>query len=151
MKMISKPFAGFLSAITGALLVTLVFHLTLTLWGKDNAPNISYSSTPINRDANSGNSFAPVIKKAAPSVVNIFSTRIVQDQRARNPFLNDPLFRQFFGDQMPDDQPRLRKEQSLGSGVIISPITLLASATCAEPFGMAKQFQSRIAWLKVKA
>ena len=39
-----------------------------------------------------------------------------------NPFQNDPFFRQFFGDQMPqDNRERTRKEQSLGSGVIVSP------------------------------
>jgi serine protease Do len=121
MKMISKSFAGFLSAIAGALLVTLVFHLTL--WGKETPPDISVSATPINRDAKLGTSFAPVIKKAAPSVVNIYTSRTVRDQRTQNPWLDDPMFRQFFGNQMPqsDDQPRTRKEQSLGSGVIISP------------------------------
>jgi serine protease Do len=121
MKMISKSFAGFLSAIAGALLVTAVFHLTR--WGKDSPPSISVSATPINRDAKLDTSFAPVIKKAAPSVVNIYSSRIVRNQRMRNPLLDDPVFRQFFGNQMPqpDDQPRTRKENSLGSGVIISP------------------------------
>ena len=40
----------------------------------------------------------------------------------RNPLLNDPFFRQFFGDQFPnDDRERTRREQSLGSGVIVSP------------------------------
>src|SRR5260221_13885419 len=115
MKMISKSFAGFLSAIAGALLVTAVFHLT-----KGSPPSISVSATPINRDAKLDTSFAPVIKKAAPSVVNIYSSRIVRNQRMRNPLLDDPVFRQFFGNQMPqpDDQPRTRKESSLGSGVI---------------------------------
>jgi serine protease Do len=40
----------------------------------------------------------------------------------RNPFSDDPIFRQFFGDQFPNGgRERTRKEQSLGSGVIISP------------------------------
>jgi serine protease Do len=120
MQMISKPFARFVSAAVGALLVVAVFHLTL--WGKDSAPNISVSTTPVNRDNKLVTSFAPIVKKAAPSVVNIYSTRTVREQPMRNPFRNNPLFRQFFGDQLPDnDQPRLRKEEGLGSGVIISP------------------------------
>ena len=39
----------------------------------------------------------------------------------RNPFGNDPFFRQFFGDQFGQAQPRPEREQSLGSGVILTP------------------------------
>ena len=118
--MIPRPFAGFLSAVAGSLLVVGVFQLTM--WGKDAPPNIKTSSTPIVRDVKLGTSFAPVVKKAAPSVVNIYSTRIIQERPMRNPFRDNPMFRQFFGDQFPGDgQPRSRKEQGLGSGVIISP------------------------------
>ena len=79
-------------------------------------------TTPVNRDAKLGTSFAPVVKKAAPSVVNIYSTHIVHVRPMRNPFFDDPFFRQFFGDQIPDDdRERTRREQSLGSGVIVSP------------------------------
>jgi serine protease Do len=120
MKFIFKPFAGFLSAVAGALLVVGVFHLTL--WGKDSAPNISVSTTPVNRDPKLGTSYAPIVKKAAPSVVTIYSTRTIREQPMQNPFRNNPMLRQFFGDQFPqDDQPRSRKEEGLGSGVIISP------------------------------
>ena len=46
-----------------------------------------------------------------------------------NPFFNDPMFRQFFGDQMPQqNQERTRKEQSLGSGVIVSPDGFILTA-----------------------
>ena len=41
-------------------------------------------------------SFAPLVKKAAPAVVNIYTKRVVQSRQS--PFLNDPFFRQFFGD-----------------------------------------------------
>jgi serine protease Do len=125
MQMFSKPFARIVSAAVGALLVVTVFDLTLR--GKDSAPNISVSTTPINRDPKLGTSYAPVVKKAAPSVVNIYSTRTVREQPRRNPFRNiPPMLQQFFGDQFrdqfPEDaQPRLRREEGLGSGVIISP------------------------------
>jgi serine protease Do len=120
MKKIFTPLAGFMSAIVGVSLVTAVFHFTL--WGKDAPPNITVSTTPVDRDAKLGTSFAPIVKKAAPSVVNIYSTRTVKVQPMMSPFQNDPFFRQFFGDQFPqDNQPSTRKEQSLGSGVIISP------------------------------
>jgi Do/DeqQ family serine protease len=59
-------------------------------------------------------SFAPAVNKAIPSIVNISSSRVVKPQQ-RFPFLNDPLFQQFFG-----GVPREQRERSLGSGVIVS-------------------------------
>jgi serine protease DegQ len=57
-------------------------------------------------------SLAPMLERVTPAVVNINSkTRV----RVRNPLLDDPFFRQFFGMQ---NAPRERIEQSLGSGVI---------------------------------
>ncbi|MGD1087708.1 MAG: DegQ family serine endoprotease [Verrucomicrobiota bacterium] len=120
MKHIVKPTFGFFSALVGALIAVAALHLSS--WGKDTAPNITVETTPVNRDAKLGNSFAPVVKKVAPSVVNIYSTHIVHIRPMRNPLYNDPFFRQFFGDQFQNDErERTRKEQSLGSGVIISP------------------------------
>ena len=58
-------------------------------------------------------SLAPMLEKVTPAVVNISSkTRV----RVRNPFFDDPVFRQFFGLQ---GTPREQVEQSLGSGVIV--------------------------------
>ncbi len=57
------------------------------------------------------------MKKAAPSVVNIYTKRVVQSRRS--PFFNDPFFRQFFGDAFNFGAPRKRVENSLGSGVIV--------------------------------
>ena len=61
-------------------------------------------------------SFAPVIKKAAPAVVNIGVKGTVA--APRNPFFDDPGFRRFFG-LPPDSQPREREFRSAGSGVIV--------------------------------
>ncbi len=63
-------------------------------------------------------SFAPVVKKVAPAVVNVYSKRVVQQ---RSPFFDDPVFRRFFGDQSPLGRPRQRVQQSLGSGVVLDP------------------------------
>jgi Do/DeqQ family serine protease len=64
-------------------------------------------------------SYADVIKTAMPSVVNISSIHVVQTYEY-SPFLADPLFRQFFGDQLGGYAvPRRRLESSLGSGVIV--------------------------------
>jgi len=57
--------------------------------------------------------FAPVVKRVAPAVVNVYSKSIVQAQV--NPFFNDPLFSQLFG----SPEMRQRVQQSLGSGVIV--------------------------------
>lgn len=79
-------------------------------------------------------SFAPVVKKSAPAVVNISSTKVIKagsnmpsgrnrrgQQQPQNPMLDDPFFRQFFGDGPFNTVPRDRRESGLGSGVIVSP------------------------------
>ncbi len=66
-------------------------------------------------------SFAPVVKKAAPAVVNVFSRRVVRTADGPAALFNDPLFRRFFGDRFPSGMPRQRVENSLGSGVILDP------------------------------
>ena len=61
-------------------------------------------------------SFAPVIKRASPAVVNIAVRGTVA--APRNPFFDDPGFRRFFGFP-PDAQQREREFRSAGSGVIV--------------------------------
>ena len=62
-------------------------------------------------------SFAPVVKRAAPAVVNVYVRSRVQT--GMPPLFDDPWFRQFFGDGF--GMPRERIQNSLGSGVIVSP------------------------------
>ena len=40
-------------------------------------------------------SFAPVVKKVAPAVVNVYASRV--ETMPRNPLFDDPIFRRFFG------------------------------------------------------
>ena len=61
-------------------------------------------------------SYAPVVERAAPAVVNIYTQRVVQQ---RSPFAGDPFFERFFGSR--SGGPRERVQSSLGSGVIVSP------------------------------
>ena len=61
-------------------------------------------------------SYSDAVRKAAPAVVSIFTSKEVK--RPRNPFMNDPLFRHFFGERFEDEAQRAF---GLGSGVIISP------------------------------
>jgi serine protease DegQ len=60
-------------------------------------------------------SYHEAVQRAAPSVVNIFTSKEIRSPR--HPLLNDPTFRRFFGDQLPDESQRA---SSLGSGVIVS-------------------------------
>ena len=61
-------------------------------------------------------SFAPVVKQAAPAVVNVYVRRKVQQMVS--PFANDPFFSRLFGQNF--GIPRERVQNSLGSGVIVS-------------------------------
>jgi len=71
-------------------------------------------------------SFAPLVKKAAPAVVNIYTRKVVQT-RAASPFLSDPFFRRFFGEDFGFGQPAERIQNSLGSGVIVTPDGLVVT------------------------
>lgn len=59
-------------------------------------------------------SFHDAVGRATPSVVNIFTSK----EAPRNPLLNDPTYRRFFGEQFGEDPQRAT---NLGSGVIVSP------------------------------
>ena len=61
-------------------------------------------------------SFAPVVKRAAPTVVNVYVRHKVK--QSVSPLFNDPFFRRFFGQQF--GAPRERIQNSLGSGVLVS-------------------------------
>ena len=60
-------------------------------------------------------SFVPLVKQAAPAVVNIYAQRVIEERRS--PFSRDPFFRDFFRN-FGQLQPRV--QNSLGSGVILS-------------------------------
>lgn len=66
-------------------------------------------------------SYAPLVKRVAPAVVNIYTAKTVQ-ARQTVPLFNDPFFQQFFGQDfgMQFDVPKKRVQNSLGSGVIMS-------------------------------
>src|SRR5882757_5471266 len=66
-------------------------------------------------------SYAPVVQKAAPSVVNVYAAKVVEN---RNPMMDDPFFRRFFGGG-PGGTPREQVQRSLGSGVIVDPSGLI--------------------------
>jgi Do/DeqQ family serine protease len=67
-------------------------------------------------------SFAPLVKKAAPAVVNVYAQRL--DRQPRNPIFDDPIFQRFFGGGRRPGGPA---SQSLGSGVIVDASGLVVT------------------------
>lgn len=87
---------------------------------RETGPTIHVDSAPINRSPQSGNSYSYIIKKVAPSVVNIYSSRIVK-QRYHDPLLGDPFFRRFFGEDGTDgDHIVTHRDEWLGCGIIVA-------------------------------
>src|SRR5258708_18520492 len=66
-------------------------------------------------------SYAPIVQRAQPAVVNVYAAKTVQN---RNPLLDDPIFPRFFG--VPGQQPE-QMQRSLGSGVMVDPSGLVVT------------------------
>ena len=98
----------FIGALTAAAIVAGLIPLTAHAQQQRVVPQSAQSMKQ---------SFAPVVKRAAPAVVNVYVKRRVRQMVS--PFANDPFFERFFGDQF--GVPRERVQNSLGSGVIVSP------------------------------
>src|SRR3977135_3045222 len=64
---------------------------------------------------------APIVQRVQPAVVNVYAAKVVQN---RNPLLDDPIFRRFFG--VPGQQPE-QMQRSLGSGVMVDPSGLVVT------------------------
>lgn len=107
----------FLSAYTlptliGVLLAIVLLNTFPQLLQRPTAPELTTPSL----DRQQGPvSYSAAVERAAPAVVNIYSSRVVA--REQHPLMSDPFFRQFFGDELPQHQRLL---SSLGSGVIVS-------------------------------
>lgn len=80
-------------------------------------PKLKTDTSQLSQEARPAFTFGPVIKKVAPSVVNIYTSKTVRENPRLSPLFDDPVFREFFGQQ---NMPRQRREQSLGSGVIVT-------------------------------
>jgi len=66
-------------------------------------------------------SYAPIVQRVQPAVVNVYAAKVVQN---RNPFLDDPIFRRFFG--LPGGQQE-QMQRALGSGVMVDPAGLVVT------------------------
>ncbi|MGH6784766.1 MAG: trypsin-like peptidase domain-containing protein, partial [Sphingomicrobium sp.] len=67
-------------------------------------------------------SYAPIVQRAAPAVVNVHAGRTLDN---RNPLFDDPIFRRFFGPGF--GVPREHVQRSLGSGVIVDQSGLIVT------------------------
>ncbi len=116
-----NPF-GFLSAAMTGVLVFAASNLISALPGSSVA--LAQKAPPPSREA-AQFSFAPIVRKAAPAVVNVYVRSRVQT--FNSPFADDPWFRRFFGESL--GQPSERVMSSLGSGVIVSADGLVVTNT----------------------
>ena len=112
--------------ILGGLLITIGLIIGLVISANLNIFNTGYTTeTKISKDAvdllsRINDATAEVAAAVMPSVVNIASTTTVHSRDMEMPFMNDPFFRDFFGDQFRSfNHPRDYKQRGMGSGVIV--------------------------------
>ncbi|MGD9802024.1 MAG: Do family serine endopeptidase [Hyphomicrobiaceae bacterium] len=110
------------SAVSRVIVLTLI-AVSLSAIGHTGPVEAQVREVPPSREAVLY-SFAPIVKRTAPAVVNVFVRGRVQVQQS--PF-NDPFFRKFFGGQF--GMPAERAQSSLGSGVIVSPDGIVVTNT----------------------
>jgi Do/DeqQ family serine protease len=116
------------AAVVAALVCGGVLAISLRNWSSHEVYGASAAGITSAKDSAPvslglfKNGFASVLKPALPAVVNIHSSKVVKP-RNQSPFFNNPFFQQFFGDgnQFGFQNPSPQREESLGSGVILSP------------------------------
>ncbi len=109
--------ARFLTILIIGISLTLPFLVTMSY---AQGPGISEQSVDLL--TRTGRAMAEVTAAVKPGIVNILTTRTVKVGSGQDPFLDDPFFRRFFGDQFgrQRQQPKEQKSSGLGSGVIVS-------------------------------
>jgi Do/DeqQ family serine protease len=85
------------------------------------APALAQERRVPNSPADLMLSYAPIVKRVEPAVVNVYAAKVVQNH---NPLFEDPIFRRFFG--FSGDQPE-QMQRSLGSGVMVDPSGLVVT------------------------
>jgi Do/DeqQ family serine protease len=102
------------------MIVVRIFSAIFVLWAT-TAPAVSQDRRVPASPAELKLSYAPIVQRVQPAVVNVYAAKIVQN---RNPLLDDPIFRRFFG--VPGQQPE-QMQRSLGSGVMVDPSGLVVT------------------------
>jgi len=109
-------FAQAVTVALGVLFVLALFKPGLLGWRAGPATDgLTIRQVAGGTPAGSTGSFAEAAKHAVPAVVNVFTKKEVRG--ARNPLMDDPVFRHFFGERF---DPRPQQVSNLGSGVIVS-------------------------------
>jgi len=114
---------GHISKSTAALFAVIALlagALVVTISSPNRIPVLADTSR---NETGPITTFAPIVKRAMPAVVNISSSKVVKNegQEGGQGLFNDPFFRQFFGGRVPQQQqPRSERATSLGSGVVVS-------------------------------
>jgi serine protease DegQ len=116
-------FSQAVTVAVAALFVVATFHPEWLV--RESAPAAISTTTVVHQapplratdggGAHRADSYSDAVERAMPSVVNVFTSK--ESRGARSPLFDDPIFRRFFGDQLPDDTQRAA---SLGSGVIVT-------------------------------
>ncbi len=88
---------------------------TRAIGSAHNTRFVTVQETPFSTSPTQG-SYRDAAKRAMPAVVNIFTSK--EAKQPKNPLLEDPFFKKFFGDRLGEQD---EKQFSLGSGVVISP------------------------------
>ncbi len=109
----------FSQAATISMAILLVLRVFSPNFLNKGQQNVVVNQVESSLNANLAGSYSLAAKKAMPAVVNIFTSK-KSPENPHQKFLDDPAFRQFFGDQLDDLDSQSQPENSLGSGVIVS-------------------------------
>ncbi|AVR87589.1 Do family serine endopeptidase [Thauera aromatica] len=110
----------FAQAVTVSVAVLFVVNTLRPEWLRDTAPAsvVAILEAPAGAErAPAAGSYAAAAQRSMPAVVHVFTSKKGRSQR--HPLLDDPLFRHFFGERLPNAPEQ--RESGLGSGVIVSP------------------------------
>jgi serine protease Do len=106
-------------AIIG-MIIGLVIYSQLVPATFANAQSSKISKDSIDLLTKTGRAMAEVTSAVKPAIVNISTTRTVKIAGGKDPFMDDPFFKRFFGDNFRQKHPKEQKSIGLGSGVIVS-------------------------------
>lgn len=110
----------FAQTTTAGLAVWFVLTLVKPAWIPRQVAEVVTlnQAQPATSTAVATSSYRDAVRRAMPSVVNIYTSKEIKQQK--HPLLNDPLFRRFFGDRFENGESQ--RTSSLGSGVIVSSL-----------------------------
>src|SRR5689334_14476400 len=101
---------------------TAAFAILVAVLGSAASPSSAQDRRAPSSAAELRLSYAPIVQRAQPAVVNVYAAKTVQN---RNPLLDDPIFRRFFG--VPGNKQPEQMQRSLGSGVMVDSSGLVVT------------------------